>query len=569
MVSLIDTTLRDGAQAHWSGRLSVERVLPIILSLDKAGFRAMDFMAALQFEISAKFLKENPWERVRVVRQAIKETPLITHIRSRSLLSFDLMPLDVIRLYIERLAANGFDRIMVFDALHDITNMEPSIRYARDVGMQVTAVIFYTISPFHTDEYYASVAGKFLHLNVDSVCLRDPSGLLTPERTRTLIPILRNALGEIPLELKSHCTTGLAPECYTEAMKAGVDALFVASAPLANGPSVPASDAVVEAAKQEGIDCSLDEGRLAEIAETVNGALIQVDEAADQLRGYVSDLNLDPERLEWLEQRMGAIHDLARKHRTEPDQLPAVAAAVSEELDRLEHADEHLDQLAEQCRAQREAYLEAAGALSEHRHAVAERLSQQVSDAMETLGMTGGRFHVDVNRREPDAESGEGFSPTGLDRIEFRVSANPGQSPRPLSKVASGGELSRISLAIQMITAANEPIPTLIFDEVDAGVGGGIAEIVGAQLRRLGNQRQVLCVTHLPQVASQAHNHFRVSKDTDKDNTETRTRVYALDDEQRIGEIARMLGGLEITETTRDHAEEMIRRAEKAVPDRA
>lgn len=272
MVQFIDTTLRDGVQAHWSSRMPVQRILPVLLSMDKAGYQALDCMAAVQFEISVKFLKENPWQRFAAIRQAVKDTPLITHIRSRSLLGFNVMPLDVIQLYIERLAANGFDRIMVFDALHDLSNLEPSVRHARGAGMHVVVVIFFTISPFHTDEYYAGVAERVVGLGADSICLRDPSGLLTPERTRTLIPTLRKALGGTPLELKSHCTTGLAPDCYLEAMKAGVDSLFTAAQPLANGPSVPAVEQIIEVAKKAKINIGIDEARLRDI----NGYMARV-----------------------------------------------------------------------------------------------------------------------------------------------------------------------------------------------------------------------------------------------------------------------------------------------------
>lgn len=267
MVALIDTTMRDGAQALWSGRLPKEDLLPIGLSLDNAGFRAIDCMAGIQFEISVKFLKENPWHRLRAIRRVITETPLTTHIRSRSLSSFDLMPLEAIKLYIERAAANGFRRIMIFDALHDLDNMRPSIEFARNAGLHVATVIFYTLSPFHTDEYYARVAENYVSLGADSVCLRDPSGLLTPERTRSLVPILRRALGETPLELKSHCSTGLAPSCYVEAARCGVDALFTATSPLANGASVPATEEIAErVAEFNGGLPPVDVGRVAEVA---------------------------------------------------------------------------------------------------------------------------------------------------------------------------------------------------------------------------------------------------------------------------------------------------------------
>ena len=303
---------------------------------------------------------------------------------------------------------------------------------------------------------------------------------------------------------------------------------------------------------------------LARIGEALAAAQIQLDEAAGLLRDYLSGLDLDPARLDWLDERMGAIHDLARKHRVEPEQLPEIAEMITVELSDLEHADERIESLTAECAQLRRAYLDAAETLSQSRRAAAERLSTAVSQAMETLGMKGGRFDIDLTPRPVNEKNGEGFSVNGLDQIEFQVSANPGQSLKPLNKVASGGELSRISLAIQMITAGNEPIPTLIFDEVDAGVGGRIAEIVGNHLRQLGDRRQVFCVTHLAQVASQAHNHYRVLKLTVQDRAETtQTRVTPLNKEERINEIARMLGGVEITDTTRNHAEEMISRAEQ------
>ncbi|MBN1377953.1 MAG: DNA repair protein RecN [Gammaproteobacteria bacterium] len=306
------------------------------------------------------------------------------------------------------------------------------------------------------------------------------------------------------------------------------------------------------------------------IAESLSGALIQIDEAAGQLRDYLSDLDLDPGRLEWLEDRMGAIHDLARKHRVEPEQLPDVAAMVTTELSDLEHADERIESLTAECARLRQAYVDTANMLSQARHRAAEQLSKAVSASMETLGMKGGQFQVELSARTINIDNGDGFSVNGIDIIEYQVSANPGQSLKPLSKVASGGELSRISLAIQMITASNEPIPSLIFDEVDAGVGGRIAEIVGNHLRQLGEQRQVFCVTHLAQVASQAHNHFRVLKLTVQDAMQhTQTRVIPLNEEERINEIARMLGGVEITETTRNHAEEMIDRARRTLKNSA
>ena len=199
------------------------------------------------------------------------------------------------------------------------------------------------------------------------------------------------------------------------------------------------------------------------------------------------------------------------------------------------------------------AYKASAKKLGGSRRQAAAKLNRAITAAMQTLGMKGGRFEILVSSTDtPSAH--------GLDKIEFTVSANAGQACKPLARVASGGELARISLAVQMITAAQCRIPTMIFDEVDSGVGGGIAEIVGRQLRMLGKTNQVICVTHLPQVASQAHQHLRVQKKSERQ--QTRTNVYPLDSNERIEEIARMLSGMEITEQSRAHAQDMITRAQ-------
>jgi DNA repair protein RecN (Recombination protein N) len=217
----------------------------------------------------------------------------------------------------------------------------------------------------------------------------------------------------------------------------------------------------------------------------------------------------------------------------------------------LQHADQSLDALAAEREQAQSALVERAEALSASRIEAAARLSQTVTAAMQDLGMTGGEFRVEVN-----AGGLETISAQGLDSIAFLVSANPGQPLQPLAKVASGGELSRISLAIQVATAEIGGIPTLVFDEVDVGIGGGVAEIVGRLLRRLGERRQVLCVTHLAQVAAQAHQHLRVKKSASE--AQTFTEISPLDSEQRIDEVARMLGGTELTATTRAHAAEML-----------
>lgn len=288
--------------------------------------------------------------------------------------------------------------------------------------------------------------------------------------------------------------------------------------------------------------------------ELLNNALINVEEAASELRNYSSALEIDPQRLELLEQRLADIQNLSRKHNTSSDELHNLLPALSEELDKLENADVRLGNLETEIQQAQQTYLDSANQLSKKRGTAAKKLSRLVTASMQTLGMEGGKFNVSVT-------AGENYSAIGLDTIEFLVSANPGQSLKPLAKVASGGELSRISLAIQVITAKNSRIPTLVFDEVDVGIGGRVAEIVGLELRNLSEHRQVLCVTHLPQVAALGHHHLLVNKSTSKKVTST--QVSSLSQTERVEEIARMLGGVNITEQTRSHAREMIEQASK------
>ena len=291
--------------------------------------------------------------------------------------------------------------------------------------------------------------------------------------------------------------------------------------------------------------------RLTETRELIEGAMVQVEEAAANLRQYLDDLDMDPARLAEVEERLGRIHDMARKYRVKPEELPRALEQRRTELDTLEQADHSIGNLGQERDSARAALLEQAEALSGARRKAAERLGSTVTEAMQTLGMGGGHFAIEINSTGPD-----GVGVGGLDSIAFQVSANPGQPLQPLAKVASGGELSRISLAIQVATAEVGSIPTLVFDEVDVGIGGGVAEIVGRLLRRLGDARQVLCVTHLPQVAAQAQQQLKVQKQAI--DGQTYTEIQPLGQDQRIDEIARMLGGTEITATTRAHAAEML-----------
>ncbi|RYJ63735.1 DNA repair protein RecN [Pseudomonas songnenensis] len=294
---------------------------------------------------------------------------------------------------------------------------------------------------------------------------------------------------------------------------------------------------------------------LSEAVNLLASAQIQVEEAIGELNRFVDHFDADPERQQTLEERLDTIYTLARKHRVQPSELPSLHLQLLEELEGLNADDEAVERLGEELAAYARHYEEKAGELSRMRQVAADQLASAVEVEIQRLGMPGGRFSVQL---KPAAE-GE-LMPYGLEQVEFLVSANPGQPLRPLAKVASGGELSRISLAIQVITAQTSRVPTLVFDEVDVGIGGPTAEIVGQLLRRLGERGQVLTVTHLPQVAAQGHHHLFVHKARGAD--ETRTAVTELDQAGRVEEIARMLGGVDLTEQSLAHARQMVTSAQ-------
>jgi len=288
--------------------------------------------------------------------------------------------------------------------------------------------------------------------------------------------------------------------------------------------------------------------------ELLASAVIQLQEGADELRRHLDRLEVDPERLRWLDRRLESVHDLARKHRIDPEELPGQLERLQQELAGLEQAESRVEALQNEREHTREAYDDAAAGLRESRREAARRLGGEVSAVMQQLGMPEGRLEIAV-------EPAERASAGGTDRVEFLVTVNPGQPARPVARVASGGELSRISLAIQVVAAHNTGLPTMIFDEVDSGIGGGVAEVVGAQLSHLARRRQILAVTHLPQVASFGDRHLRVRKLTEAGSTTT--RIEWLEDADRVEELARMLGGIEITSRSRDHAREMISTARR------
>ncbi len=285
--------------------------------------------------------------------------------------------------------------------------------------------------------------------------------------------------------------------------------------------------------------------------ELINTAIIQTDEATAELRHYLDTADLDPERLQQVEQRLEKIYDLARKHHIQPEELFNLYQNLSNQLEKINSASEELTQAQQNITKHAEQYTNLAAKLSAARQKAATALTQAIEKQMQQLNMANGKFAVQFTPTKDNK-----FTATGLEQAEFQISLNPGQPLQPLNKVASGGELSRISLAIQVTTAANYTIPCLIFDEVDVGIGGKTAAIVGNLLKTLGNNAQVICVTHLPQVAAQGQQHIKVSKQAEA-NTTTVT-LSNLNQPERVNEIARMLGGIEITASTLAHAEEML-----------
>ncbi|WP_025996620.1 DNA repair protein RecN [Pseudomonas viridiflava] len=290
---------------------------------------------------------------------------------------------------------------------------------------------------------------------------------------------------------------------------------------------------------------------LSEATDLLSSAQIQVEEAVGELNRFLDHFDADPARLQQLEERLDAIYTLARKHRIQPNEVATLQQKLLDEIETLNANDESIERLEHEVQAFARHYQEKARELSDLRHSSSTRLASAVEQEIHRLGMPGGRFQIELK-----AIPGSEPHPHGLEHVELLVSANPGQPLKALAKVASGGELSRISLAIQVITAQTSRVPTLVFDEVDVGIGGPTAEIVGQLLRRLGERGQVMTVTHLPQVAAQGHQHLFVHKV--RDNDATRTAVSKLTKAERIEEVARMLGGIDLTKESLAHAKKMV-----------
>ncbi len=316
---------------------------------------------------------------------------------------------------------------------------------------------------------------------------------------------------------------------------------------LSDDDTAPMLSQIVALEQKLGKLADIDD-KLKPVIEALEPARIQIQEAVYALNDYLGRIELDPERLRAVDARLEALHSAARKFHVDAEDLPQEFVRLSTELQQLADATD-MDALKAQEDKQQQTYQALAKKLSAARAKAAQTLGTAVTAAMQELSMAGGSFVVALQPIEAGAH--------GVEQIEFLVAGHVGITPRPLAKVASGGELARIALAISVIASSATATPTLIFDEVDSGIGGAVAEVVGRLLKRLGQQRQVLCVTHLPQVASQAAQHFQVSKGT-LDNGKTVSQIAPLDARSRVEEIARMLGGLEITATTRKHARELL-----------
>jgi len=267
-ISFVDTTLRDGHQSLWATRMRTAHMLPIAPIMDEAGFNAAELMGTVHFDSCLRYLRENPWERIRLLSGAMPKTPLQALIRSKSLTSFNIVPDSVIDLWIKRCAANGIRRLMIFDALHDWSNIAESVSIAKAEGVVVSVPLVYSLSPVHTDEFYAQKTAEMVQrLKPDIVLIKDSIGLLTPERTKTLVPAIKQHIGDLPFEMHSHCTTGLAPLCCLESVTLGVDVIHTCVSPLANGPSHPSVENMTMNLRRLGFSPRIDEEAVKAVAD--------------------------------------------------------------------------------------------------------------------------------------------------------------------------------------------------------------------------------------------------------------------------------------------------------------
>ena len=266
-VRLIDVTIRDGHQCLWATRMTTAMMKEIAPKLDEAGFEAIDLVGGAVFDVCVRFLREDPWERMRILNTWVTKTPLIIHTRGQSLFTFEFFADDIVELAAERFAANGMRYHTVYDALNDIRNLEIPIRAARGHGIHVVPGLVYTHSPVHTDEYYVRKTKELMAIGVDGVFIKDPSGLLTPERIATLVPAMKKALGDLPLQLHTHCLSGLAPYVALQAVEHGVNTVHTATSTLANGASHPPTELFTRNCRRRGHEVDIDLGPIEEVAQ--------------------------------------------------------------------------------------------------------------------------------------------------------------------------------------------------------------------------------------------------------------------------------------------------------------
>jgi oxaloacetate decarboxylase alpha subunit len=287
-IQLVDVTLRDAHQCLWATRMTTAMMAEVAPRLDRAGFEAIDLVGGAVFDVCVRYLRENPWERMRVLSGWVKHTPLIVMTRGQSLFTFEFFPDDIVELTAERIFANGIRYHTPYDALNDMRNMEVPVRAAKRVGLYTAGGIVFSVSPVHTDEYYAHKIRELVRLEVDAVFIKDPSGLLTPERAQTLVPVAKTACGELPLHLHSHCLTGLAPYTACRAIELGVDVVHTATSTLANGASHPATEQFVQNARRNGFNVPIDLAPVTEAAERLRYIARREDKPVGGIADYDS-----------------------------------------------------------------------------------------------------------------------------------------------------------------------------------------------------------------------------------------------------------------------------------------
>jgi oxaloacetate decarboxylase alpha subunit len=286
-ITVVDTTLRDAHQCLWATRMTTAHMLPVAEMMDNIGFERIDLAGTIQFDVCVRFLKENPWERVRLMRQRVKKTPMSSFTRSKSIMSFDLVPDDIVELWVERLVANGFREVATFDGLNDVDNMLVTIDAARKLGVRTIGALAYGLSPVHTDDVFVKTATELVQRGkVDAIWIKDAGGLLTVDRVRTLVPALRKAIGNIPIELHSHCMTGVAPLMYLEGIKAGADNVHTSIAPLANGAAQPATQTIVRNLRGMGYRVDLDDALIDKVGEHFRRVAEQEGKPLGQIQEY-------------------------------------------------------------------------------------------------------------------------------------------------------------------------------------------------------------------------------------------------------------------------------------------